>query len=155
MWIFLPQLKYPIQERWDPKLHILCRTLGICKSISRAITFLLFDLGCVLLILEEYLPIKFLGVPPMTSRIKGKRMLSVNDKILKKVQCWIIKFLPGGRAQANSVRFFCLQLYWSSLFILPQKVIKVIEENLTVFVYSSISEFRRLLTQKLVWYKCV
>lgn len=75
------------------------------------------------------LPVRYLGVPLITTRLHASDCQLLIDKITARVQSWTNRLLLyGGRAQLISSVLFSTQVYWSSIFILPQKVLKSIIE---------------------------
>lgn len=56
--------------------------------------------------------------------------------MLRRIQSWSNKLMSfGGRAQLISSVLFSIQVYWASIFILPQKLIKEIEGMLSAFLW--------------------
>lgn len=61
------------------------------------------------------------------------------DRITNRIKSWMNKTLSyAGRAQLISTILFSMQVYWSSLFILPKRVIKDIEALCRSFLWSSL-----------------
>lgn len=86
---------------------------------------------------EGTLPVKYLGVPLITTKLKALDCNQLVDKITKRIGSWTNKFLSyAGRAQLIQTILFSMQVYWSSLFILPKKVIKEIEYLFRAFLWS-------------------
>lgn len=57
----------------------------------------------------------------------------------RRIQSWSNKFLSfGGRAQLKSLVLFGIQVYLSSIFILPCKIMKDIESMLSVFLWKGL-----------------
>lgn len=94
----------------------------------------------ILAIPEGVLPVRYLGVPLITTRLHATDCQVLLDKILRRIQSWANKLLSyGGRAQLiKSVLF--TQIYWSSIFILPQRVLKEVERVLRSFFWSGTAE---------------
>lgn len=77
------------------------------------------SLRMVLPIPEGFLPVKYLGVPLITTR---NDCVQLTDKTLTRIQSWSNKTLSyGGRLQLIHSVLFSIQIYWASIFILPQE----------------------------------
>ena len=88
---------------------------------------------------EGSLPVKYFGVPLITTRLTSNDCKILVERMVARVKCWTSKFLSyAGRLQLiQSVRF-SIQVYWTSIFILPKKVIKMVEQVLRDFLWSGI-----------------
>lgn len=74
---------------------------------------------------EGSLPIRYLGVPLISSRLKKSDCKSLVDRIVTRARSWASKVLSyAGRLQLVNSILFAIQTYWSSMFILPKGVIK-------------------------------
>ncbi|XP_058216683.1 uncharacterized protein LOC131327544 [Rhododendron vialii] len=63
--------------------------------------------------------------------------LILKEKILKRIQGWSNRPISnGGRAQLIQSVLFSVQVYWSSIFVIPSKTIKEIESTLMAFLWS-------------------
>lgn len=77
-------------------------------------------LRMVLPIPEGFLPVKYLGVPLLSTRLRACDCAQLKDKILKRIQSWSNKTLSyGGKLQLIQSILFSIQIYWSAIFILP------------------------------------
>lgn len=71
---------------------------------------------------------RYLGVPLITTRLHALDRQYLVDKIIHRAQSWANKMLSyGGRVQLIKSVLCSTQIYWSSIFILPHKVLKDIE----------------------------
>ncbi|KAI5327303.1 hypothetical protein L3X38_026699 [Prunus dulcis] len=85
---------------------------------------------------EGTLPIKFLGVPLISTRLTARDCRSLIDKITNMVESWTSKRLSyAGRLQLIKLVLFSIQVYWSSIFILPKEVCKIIDQILISFLW--------------------
>lgn len=83
------------------------------------------------------MPVKYLGVPLISSRLTKADCSVLKDKVLSRIHSWTQKFLSyWERAQLIQLVLFSIQTYWSSIFTLPQKVIQEIEGVLSAFLWS-------------------
>lgn len=88
---------------------------------------------------EGHLPVKYLGVPLISSRLTSTDCLVLKERILARIQSWSQKFLAyGGCAQLIQYVLCSIHTYWSSIFVQPQKIIKEIEGVLSAFLWSGI-----------------
>lgn len=75
------------------------------------------------------LPIRYLGVPLLSKRHYIQDCKVLVDKVRKKVQDWKNKSLSfAGRLQLISSVLSSMQVYWASMFILPEHVFDDIEK---------------------------
>ncbi|XP_028074446.1 uncharacterized protein LOC114276808 [Camellia sinensis] len=74
---------------------------------------------------EGTLPVRYLGVPLITTKLRAADCGPLIDRITKRVKSWTNRALSyAGRSQLIQSILFSMQVYWSSLFILPKKVIR-------------------------------
>lgn len=100
----------------------------------------------ILPIPEESLPVKYLGVPLTSTRLKAMDCAQLQEKLLRRIQSWTNKTLSyGGRLQLVKSVLFSIQIYWSSIFILPQRVLHDIEKLLRSFSLLSYVRFQYVL----------
>ena len=86
------------------------------------------------------LPVKYLGVPLITTRLTFADCLPLLNKITTRRRVWTSKSLSyGGRLQLIKSVLFSYQVYWSSLFILPASVVSRIESTLSAFLWKGSS----------------
>lgn len=82
------------------------------------------------------LPFRYLGVPLISSRLRGSDCRVLVDRIGTKAKSWTCKALSyAERLQFVKSILFAIQVYWSSLFILPKAVIKQVEQTLRAFLF--------------------
>ncbi|XP_028092536.1 uncharacterized protein LOC114292711 [Camellia sinensis] len=86
---------------------------------------------------EGKLPVRYLGVPLVSTKLKAIDCDQLVERITKRVKSWTNKCLNyAGRAQLIQSVLFSMQVYWTSLFILPKKVIRSIESLFRAFFWS-------------------
>jgi hypothetical protein len=62
---------------------------------------------------------------------------SLVNKITAQVDSWLVKKLSfAGRLQLISSILLSMQVFWDKVFILPKKVIRLIEQKLNRFLWS-------------------
>jgi DNA polymerase III psi subunit len=85
---------------------------------------------------EGTLPVRYLGVPLITKRLSTADCEVLMGKITAQIDSWLSKHLSiVGRLQLISSVLFSLQVFWDSVFILPKKVIKMLEHKLNRFLW--------------------
>ena len=83
------------------------------------------------------LPLQYLGVPLISKRLTSVDCKGLIDKMVARIKCWTSKLLSyAGRLILIKSVLFSLQVYWSSLFILPKKVLKQMEQIMRAFLWS-------------------
>ncbi|KAL0455709.1 UNVERIFIED_CONTAM: LINE-1 reverse transcriptase [Sesamum latifolium] len=83
---------------------------------------------------QSTLPIKYLGVPLISSRLTIADCRPLITTVESRLAGWNhISFSLAGRAQLIKSVLSTLHVYWASVFILPKGVIKIIEEKLRKF----------------------
>lgn len=85
---------------------------------------------------ECTLPVKSLRVPLITTMCKAEDCRPLVDRITRKIQSWTSRFLSySGRVQLIKAVLFEIQVYWSSVFMLPKKMIDEIEQLMRIFLW--------------------
>lgn len=86
---------------------------------------------------EGQLLFRYLGVPLSYQKLPMMQWQPLMQKILGRVNCWTTRFLSyAGRLQLIKAVLFGVQTYWSQVFLLPQKVIKMIQATCRVFLWT-------------------
>jgi hypothetical protein len=99
---------------------------------------------------EGELPMKYLGVPLLSSRLKAIYCKGLVDRITSKVRHWTCRTLSyAGWVQLINSVLFSIQVCWASLFLLPGQVIKNMEQIMKSFLWSG-SDMRTTGT-KVAW----
>ncbi|KAL0288245.1 UNVERIFIED_CONTAM: hypothetical protein Sradi_7102000 [Sesamum radiatum] len=89
---------------------------------------------------EAALPIKYLGVPLIASRLTVANCQPLIEKFNSRLAGWghiLLSF--AGRLQLLKSVLSSLHMYWSSVFILPKAVIKVIKRRMRDFLWKGVS----------------
>ncbi|XP_071695601.1 uncharacterized protein [Rutidosis leptorrhynchoides] len=85
---------------------------------------------------EDKLPVRYLGVPLVSSRLMYRDCKILVERVKNKVDNWMNKFLSfAGRVQLITSVLTAMQIYWCSVFILPDMIIKDIEKLLRGFLW--------------------
>ena len=113
--------------------------LNVQKShliISRSAQGLREEMLEVLGFQEGVLPMRYLGLPLLSSRLTVADCNPLLLKIDKRIAGWEGMALSyAGRVQIIKSVLLSLSLYWSSAFILPKKVTNEIEKRLRTFLW--------------------
>ncbi|GJW24413.1 RNA-directed DNA polymerase, eukaryota, reverse transcriptase zinc-binding domain protein, partial [Tanacetum coccineum] len=89
------------------------------------------------------LPVRYLGVPLISKRLYVKDCQLLIDKVKKRVFDWKNKVLSfAGRLQLVQSVLSSMQVFWSSVFILPKTIAYDIERIMRDFVWNY-GEFKR------------
>ncbi|GKD64739.1 hypothetical protein Tco_1306847 [Tanacetum coccineum] len=102
---------------------------NVINSTKIAILQILpFEEGC--------LPVKYLGVPLVTSRLVFRDCKELIEKVQARVDDWKNKFLSAaGRLQLIRSVLSSMHIYWASMFILPSRVLSDIEHIIRGFLW--------------------
>nr|XP_043619780.1 uncharacterized protein LOC122591584 [Erigeron canadensis] len=91
----------------------------------------------VLPFVEGRLPVKYLGVPLVSTRLTYQDCIVLVERVRNRVLDWKNKFLSfAGRLQIVQSVLSSMHVYWASVFILPAKVIQKIEKIMRGFLWS-------------------
>lgn len=102
----------------------------------------------------QSLPVKYLGVPLISTRLKVSDSDDLKNRILRKILSWRTRFLSyAGRIQLIISVFVRIQNYWSRIFVLPKSILKAIDAVLRKFLWSG-TELRRTAVN-VAWEGCL
>ncbi|KAL2246377.1 UNVERIFIED_CONTAM: hypothetical protein Sindi_2905900 [Sesamum indicum] len=117
--------------------------LNVQKShliISRSAQGLRDEMLTALGFQEGVLPMRYLGLPLLSSRLTIADCRPLLMKIDKRIAGWEgIALSYAGRVQIIKSVLMALNLYWASAFILPKKVTNEIEKRLRTFLWKGTS----------------
>jgi hypothetical protein len=75
--------------------------------------------------------VRYLGVPLINKRLTVVDCEGLVAKFTSQIDSWCAKHLSFvGKLQLISLVLFSLQVFWSSIFILPKAVIRLLEKKL-------------------------
>ena len=82
-------------------------------------------------------PMKYLGVPLISTRLSHCDCQPLLDKIMARIQSWTSRSLSyAGRLQLIASVLYSIQMYWCSMFIIPKYTISKIEQIFSSFLWS-------------------
>ncbi|XP_019265417.1 PREDICTED: uncharacterized protein LOC109242975 [Nicotiana attenuata] len=86
------------------------------------------------------LPFKYLGVPLSTKKLS----VPLIEKMTAKITSWTAKTLCyAGRIQLVQSVLFGIQVFWAQLFVIPTKVIKLIEGLCRSYIWLEVNEITK------------
>ncbi|GKA68670.1 putative RNA-directed DNA polymerase [Tanacetum coccineum] len=86
---------------------------------------------------EGKLPVRYLGVPLLSKRLYVNDCLPLIDKVKKRILDWKNKMLSfAGRLQLIKSVLGSMQVYWSSMFILPITISNEVERIMRDFLWN-------------------
>ena len=90
------------------------------------------------------LPFRYLGVPLSTKKLTIAQCLPLVENITQRVRCWSARMLSyAGRLQLIKSVVFGMQSYWAQIFVLPKKIIKLVEAVCRSFLWTGTGEISR------------
>ena len=93
---------------------------------------------------------KYLGIPLSPRKWSSVKCHALLEKITKRIYTWTTRHLfYARRVQLINPVLFTLDTYWSSLFILPKKIIKQIEAICRNFLWSQSTNYHK--TPQVTW----
>lgn len=105
-----------------------------CAGISDGTKIQLVD---CLQIREGKLLVRYFGVSLISSRLNVANCATLLDKITHRMHSWLSKNLSfASRLQLISFVLYSIQVYWTSIFCLPKKVIHVVEQKFSRFLWN-------------------
>ncbi|GMH16977.1 hypothetical protein Nepgr_018818 [Nepenthes gracilis] len=82
------------------------------------------------------LPVKYLGVPLITSRLSVVDCKALIDRVRQRINSWTNKLLSlGGRLQLVRSILSSIHLFWASIFIIPKSILKLMEGYIRHFLW--------------------
>ena len=82
------------------------------------------------------LPIKYLGIPLITTRLMYGDCLPMIESITMRIKSWTTKILSyAGRVQLIQSVMFGVQEFWASILYLPKRVLQKVEQIIRAFLW--------------------
>lgn len=94
---------------------------------------------------EGKLPIKYLGLPLIASKLSIDDCGPILERIQNKINSWSSKCLSydGRLVLIKAVIFHC-QLYWANVVLLPKRVIRQIEALYRNYLWGGVADYRHM-----------
>ncbi|GJX07043.1 RNA-directed DNA polymerase, eukaryota, reverse transcriptase zinc-binding domain protein [Tanacetum coccineum] len=87
---------------------------------------------------EGSLPVRYLGVPMMSKKLRNEDCRVLIDNVKKRIFDWRNKYLSyAGKLQLISSVLSSLNVYWASMFVLPNHICSSIDKIFKDFLWSS------------------
>lgn len=102
---------------------------------------------------EGSFPVRYLGLPLVTGKLKRAQCLPLLEKIRGKLNLWYNKFLSfSGRLQLINSVLRGIQVYWTASFLIPITVHRSIDKIIARFLWGGMDEIRKI--HKVAWDVC-
>ncbi|KAJ6984025.1 hypothetical protein NC653_022290 [Populus alba x Populus x berolinensis] len=89
---------------------------------------------------QSALPVRYLGIPLISTRLTHADCLPLVERIITRIKLWTSFSLTyAGRLQLIQFVLFSIQVYWSTMFILPCSSIRKLESILAGFLWKGTS----------------
>jgi len=100
---------------------------------------------------EGTLHVRYLGVPLIMKNLSAVDCECLINRVTARMDSWLSKHLSiDSRLQLISSILFSLQIFWTRIFILPKKVIRLLEQKFNIFLWNGKDEKARA---KVAWEK--
>ncbi|GJU56754.1 putative RNA-directed DNA polymerase [Tanacetum coccineum] len=125
----------------DDKLHFVEELVVIMdhniKQLKQSrIPIVKLDILNILSFEEGKLPVKYLGVPLVPSRLLYRDCSELMEKVKRRISDWKNKSLSlAGRVQLIRFVLGFMHLYWASVFILPTRLMLELEQVMRGFLW--------------------
>ncbi|KAK1429868.1 hypothetical protein QVD17_12153 [Tagetes erecta] len=129
-----------------PSLDLFSKRLDedMASSMNGILSLLPFD--------EGKFPVKYLGVPLISSRLNSQQCAVLTDRIESRISSWNNKYLSfAGRLQLISSVLSSMHVFWAAAFLLPVFTSKEIEVKLRRFLWGIKDDNKA--TAKVSWKK--
>ncbi|XP_022030846.1 uncharacterized protein LOC110931776 [Helianthus annuus] len=125
-------------------LELFTRMSGLTPNLAKSTTFFCNvshvvkqEIRSLLPFQEGELPVKYLGVPLISTKLMYKDCKILVDRVDKKIDHWMNKTLSfAGRLQLIKSVISAMHIYWASVFMLPARIIGDIEKRMRNFLWS-------------------
>ncbi|XP_050222523.1 uncharacterized protein LOC126672611 [Mercurialis annua] len=92
---------------------------------------------------EGVLPLRYLGIPLISTRLSKTDCQGIIDKITARICSWTSRFLSyAGRVQLIQAVLMSMHVFWASIMVLPKKINKEIQSICARFLWTGKSEGR-------------
>ncbi|XP_022003043.1 uncharacterized protein LOC110900463 [Helianthus annuus] len=99
---------------------------------------------------QGVLPVRYLGVPLITTKLNFKDCKILVDRLEHKITSWMNKSLSfAGRLQLINSVLSSMHIYWASVFIIPVRIIHDLEKRIRRFLWNAGTDGR--VRAKVAW----
>jgi hypothetical protein len=107
-----------------------------CAAVPDALMSYVLCLRFFLQIRAGSLPVRYLGMPLITGKLTYNDCFPLIEKITTRIRTWTTRHLSfSGRLQLTQSVLNSILMYLSSIFILPKKIVKAIEQKFNPFLW--------------------
>lgn len=125
------------------QFNIFSQASGLIANLEKCVVYFVrtsaemeAHINNVLGMTKGELPFRYLGVPLSSKKLTLPQCRMVCDKITARLQMWTIKFLSyGGRLQLLKSVVEGIHSFWSQIFLLPKRVLKMIDIKCRSFLW--------------------
>ncbi|XP_077225232.1 uncharacterized protein LOC143859080 [Tasmannia lanceolata] len=111
------------------------------------------SISSILSIPEGQFPIKYLGLPLISTRLRISDCTMLISKIQKRIAGWANRCLSrAGRVELAKTVLNSFQLYWSASFNLPSTILDKIEQIIRNFIWAGHSQRKVIHANILDWF---
>lgn len=132
VWLILTQNLKALEQIWKYPTN-LAKSTVFCAGLSdndRAEVLSLLRMS------EGTLPVWYLGVPLISKRLSAIDCDILVAKVVNRIESWLVKNLSfAGHLQLITSVLCSFQVFWSRVFILPKKTVKLLEQKLNRFLW--------------------
>lgn len=129
-------------------LDIFRRATGLHVNVNKSNLFasgmdsnVLADISNILRFPIGSLPVKYLGLPLITTRLRYVDCLPLINRVQKRVLSWKSRFLSyAGRMVLIKAVLSSMNVYWTSCFVLPAAILDHIAFICRKFIWSGTSD---------------
>lgn len=115
------------------KINLQKSQIFFCGVNDSMKNYLLQELGFS----EGILPIRYLGLPLIASKLSVRDCKPILDKIRSRITSWSARLLTyAGRVTLVKSVLFHYQVFWSNIFLLPAKVLKQMDQMCRSFIWN-------------------
>ncbi|XP_022040602.1 uncharacterized protein LOC110943154 [Helianthus annuus] len=99
---------------------------------------------------EGSLPVRYLGVPLISTKLYYKDCKVLVDKMVKKIDNWMTRSLSfAGRLQLVTSVLSAMHTYWATVFMLPAKIVHDLERCMRGFLWAGSTQ--QSVKAKVAW----
>ncbi|MFS7978016.1 putative RNA-directed DNA polymerase [Helianthus anomalus] len=99
---------------------------------------------------EGSLPVRYLGVPLISSKLSYKDCKILVERMDKKIDNWMTRSLSfAGRLQLVNSVLSAMHIYWATIFLLPAKIVSDLERRMRAFLWTGKNQLN--VKAKVAW----
>nr|GEU41753.1 hypothetical protein [Tanacetum cinerariifolium] len=104
---------------------------------------------------EGKLPVKYLGVPLISSRLLSRDCKILVERVLNKIGDWKNKSLSfAGRLQLCKSILASIQVFWASVLVLHKGIVQDIQQHICCFLWCN-GDFKHVSNKESLWVRWI